>query len=65
MLVRNPTNGRAVVTSAGYETGPGSNTAIAGVVEEVHLHLGSSHREALEIGFLEDQSLPLGPIVCP
>ncbi len=65
MLVRHPQNGRTVVTSAGYETGPGSNTAVAGVAEEVHLYLGTGHRDELEIGFAVDQGLPLGPIECP
>jgi hypothetical protein len=64
MIVRNPANGRAVVASAGYETGPGSNTAIAGVAEEIHLYAGTGHRDVLEIGFAADQSLPLGPIDC-
>ena len=64
MIVRNPENGLTVVASAGYETGPGSNTAIAGVAEEVHLYLGTSHRDPLQVGFAADQSLPLGPIDC-
>jgi hypothetical protein len=65
MLVRNPESGLTVVASAGYETGPGSNTAIGGVVEEIHLYLGTQHRDRLQIGFAADQSLPLGPIDCP
>jgi hypothetical protein len=64
MIVRNPANGLTVVASAGYETGPGSNTAIGGVVEEIHLYLGTEHRDELEIGFAADQTLPLGPIDC-
>ena len=64
MLVRNPENGLTVVASAGYETGPGSNTAIGGVVEEIHLYLGTQHRDDLQIGFAADQTLPLGPIDC-
>lgn len=64
MLVRNPRNGRAVVAAAGWETGPGSNTAIGGVVEEVHTYLNSGHRDDLELGFLLDQNLPLGPVEC-
>lgn len=64
MIVRNPLNGRAVVAAAGYETGPGSNTAIAGVSEETHHHLGTGHRETLEVGFARDQTLPFGPIRC-
>lgn len=63
-VVRNPANGRAVVAAGGYETGPGANDSIAGVVEEVHLSLGTGHRDDLEIGFAADQNLPLGPIAC-
>ena len=65
MIVRNPANGRAVVASAGWETGPGSNQRVAGVAEEVHDWLQSNHLDDLEIGFALDQSLPLGPIACP
>ena len=65
MIVKNPGNGRAVVVSAGWETGPGSNTAIAGVTEEVHHWLGTQHRDTLQIGFAVDDTLPLGPIDCP
>lgn len=65
LIVRNPANGLAVVAAGGYETGPGANTAIAGVAEEVHLALGTGHLDDLEIGFAVDQSLPLGPIACP
>ncbi|MEQ1504516.1 MAG: hypothetical protein ABMB14_19920 [Myxococcota bacterium] len=65
LIVRNPANGRAVVAAGGYETGPGSNTAIAGVSEEVHDALGTGHLDDLEIGFAADPTLPLGPIACP
>ena len=65
MLIRNPANGRAVVASAGYETGPGSNSEIGGVTEEIHDALGTDHDDTLLLGFLVDQSLPLGPIDCP
>lgn len=65
MIVRNPANGRAVVASAGYETGPIANGSIAGVTEEVHDYLGSAHQSDLEIGFAVDQALPLGPLTCP
>jgi hypothetical protein len=64
MIVRNRSNGRAVVAAGGYETGPGDNTAIGGVAEEVHDWLGTGHLDDLEIGFAADQSLPLGPITC-
>jgi hypothetical protein len=64
MIVRNPANGRAVVAAGGYETGPGDNTRIGGVAEEVHDALGTGHLDDLEIGFAADQSLPLGPVTC-
>jgi hypothetical protein len=64
MIVINPENGRAVVAAGGYETGPGSNTAIAGVTEEIHAWLGTQHRSVLQVGFAADPSLPLGPIDC-
>ena len=64
MIVMNPVNGRAVVASAGYETGPGANTAVAGVAEEIHLYLETNHRSDLQIGFAADENLPLGPIDC-
>lgn len=65
LLVWNPANGRVVVASGGYETGPGANDAIGGAVEEIHDHLGTSHRDGLVMGFAADQALPLGPITCP
>jgi hypothetical protein len=65
LLVWNPANGRVVVASGGYETGPGANDAIGGAVEEIHDHLGTSHRDGLVMGFAADQTLPLGPITCP
>lgn len=64
MLVHNPANGRTVVAAGGYETGPGSNTAVGGASEEIHHHLGTTHRDALLIGFALDPDLPLGPIDC-
>lgn len=64
LVVRNPANGRAVVAAGGYETGPGDNSAIAGVAEEVHDWLGTGHLDDLEIGFAADPTLPLGPIDC-
>ncbi len=64
LIVRNPANGRAVVAAGGFETGPGSNTAIGGVSEEIHHHLGTNHRSTLQLGFAVDQDLPFGPIDC-
>ncbi|MEQ1571742.1 MAG: hypothetical protein ABMA64_39300 [Myxococcota bacterium] len=65
LLLRNPANGRAVVVAGGYETGPGSNTAIGGATEEAHDWLGTGHLDELELGFLVDAAAPLGPIGCP
>ncbi len=64
LLVLNPATGAAVVASGGYETGPGTPEAIGGAVEEIHLSLGTDHRSPLVMGYLRDQSLPLGPIDC-
>lgn len=64
IIVTNPSNGRAVVASGGFETGPGANTAIGGAVEEIHHYLGTTHLSTLTFGFAVDQGLPLGPIVC-
>ena len=64
MIVRLPGGGPAVVAAAGYETGPGDPTHIAGVTEEVHFYLGTAHLDTLTVGFAVDQTLPLGPIAC-
>ncbi len=54
MLVFNPVNNRAVVTAAGYETGPGSALRIGGACEEVHDHLGTHHGSKLLMASLVD-----------
>lgn len=64
MILINPMNGNAVVASAGYETGPGSNLRIGGATEEVHDVLGTGHLDAVMLGFAVDQTLPLGPLSC-
>lgn len=64
VLVVEPMSGKAVVAAGGWETGPGSNTAIGGACEEIHDVLGTVHRSALVMGFLADDTLPLGPIDC-
>ncbi len=65
MIVRDPSGGpRAVVVAAGYETGPGNLAHIAGVPEEVHFYLGTTHLDPLTVGLAVDPSLPLGPRVC-
>lgn len=57
-------DGRAVVAAAGYETGPGDLSNVAGAVEEIHRYLGTGHGSTLTVGFAVDPSLPLGPILC-
>lgn len=57
-------DGRAVVASAGWETGPGDLEHVAGTTEEAHFYLGTGHLDRLTLGFASDQNLPLGPIVC-
>ena len=63
-LVVNPQTGEAVVTAAGYESGPGDGGAIGGAVYEIHKKLGTSHRSTLTFGEMIDQSLEYGPIDC-
>jgi hypothetical protein len=57
-------SGRSLVAAAGYETGPGDLSNVAGVVEEVHHYFGTGHGDTLTVGFAVDQTLPLGPILC-
>lgn len=64
LVVVEPFSKRAVIAAGGYETGPGSNEAIGGVVEEVHLYLDTIHRSSLILGFATDQSLSYGPVEC-
>ncbi len=63
-LVLNPFTGKAVVSAAGYETGPFDSEMLGGVVYEVHKYLGTSHRSILSVGEMKNQSLPFGPIDC-
>jgi hypothetical protein len=64
MLLFNPISGAAVVAAGGYETGPGSNTALGGATEEVHDVLGTVHRDDIVMAYAMDQTLSYGPIVC-
>lgn len=65
MILRDPQGGsRAVVVAAGYETGPGDLTHIAGTPEETHFYMGTAHLDEMQIGIATDQSLPFGPRVC-
>ena len=65
-LVVNPVTGKAVVTAAGYETGPRDGSKIGGAVYEVHQKLGTSHNSVLTFGQMrsQGQSLEYGPIDC-
>ena len=56
MILINPLTGAAVVAAAGYETGPGANTAIGGASEEIHDVLGTVHRDDVVMAFAADQS---------
>lgn len=60
----NPFNGKAVVTAAGYENGPGDTTHIGGASEEVHNHLGTVHLAPITFGSALVQTHPYGPIDC-
>lgn len=64
MILRVPNTSRAVVVSAGYETGPGDLLAVGGTGEETHFYLGTQHRSTLTLGIATDQALPFGPRVC-
>lgn len=63
-LVMNPSNGKAVVAAAGYETGPGDGSRLGGAVEEVHDYCGTKHLGTLMFAELKDQTLPYGQITC-
>jgi uncharacterized cupin superfamily protein len=63
-MILRTADGRAVVASAGWETGPGNLDHIAGTTEEVHFYLGTGHLDEMTVGFAVDDTLPLGPIVC-
>ena len=64
MILRVPGEPRAVVVAAGYETGPGDLSSVAGTPEETHYYLGTDHGSTLQVGIASDQSLPLGPRHC-
>ena len=55
---------RAVVVSAGYETGPGDLSFVGGTPEETHFYMGTVHGDPMQIGIASDPSLPLGPRLC-
>jgi hypothetical protein len=65
MILRDPNAGsRAVVVAAGYETGPGDLSHVAGTPEETHFYMGTTHLDPMTIGIAVDQTLPLGPRIC-
>lgn len=55
-------NNRHAVVVAGFETGPGSSKFLGGVTPEVHAWLGSDNDTELLLRYLEDQSVPVGPV---
>lgn len=55
-------NNRYVVVVAGYETGPGSQEFLGGVTREVHAWLGTNNSSKLTLEYLQDQSVPIGPV---
>ena len=63
-LVINPSNGKAVVAAAGYETGPGDGARLGGAVEEVHQYCGTTHGSNLAFAEMIRQDLAYGPINC-
>ncbi len=64
MILRLPGSTRAVVVSAGHETGPGNLAHIGGTPEETHFYLGSGHLTPMQLGIAVDQALPFGPRTC-
>ncbi|MCX6811557.1 MAG: M23 family metallopeptidase [Candidatus Berkelbacteria bacterium] len=64
LLVHSTKTGETVVTLGGYEKGPGDPSFAGGARIEVLHALGISHAGEVEIGFAQDQNLPLGPITC-
>ena len=64
MILKDPDSGRAVVVSAGHETGPGNLANIGGTGEETHHYLGTGHKSVLTLGIAVDQDLPFGPRTC-
>ena len=66
-LVFNPTDGKAVIAAAGYETGPGAKDFMGGAVPEIHMYFGTSNGSVMVFGELKNQSHTkddFGPIDC-
>ncbi|NEQ73937.1 MAG: TIGR02594 family protein [Okeania sp. SIO2C9] len=55
-------NNRHIVVVAGYETGPGTQEFLGGVTREVHAWLGTDNNSHIEICYLKDQRVPIGPV---
>ncbi len=64
MILRLPGKDRAVVVSAGHETGPGNLAHVGGTPEESHFYLGTEHLSPMTIGIATNQQLPFGPRLC-
>ena len=64
MILRLPGSDRAVVVSAGHETGPGNLSHIGGTPEETHFYVGTKHLSPMTLGIAVDQGLPFGPRRC-
>ncbi|MDX2215634.1 MAG: TIGR02594 family protein [Oculatellaceae cyanobacterium bins.114] len=55
-------NNRQVVVVAGYETGPGSQEYLGGITREVHAWLRTNNNSQIEVRYLTDQSMKVGPV---
>lgn len=65
ILVKNPSNGKAVVAVAGYEIGPSNSKKwLIGGQEELMAYLGVSTNSTVEFGFPSSNDLTVGPITC-
>lgn len=55
-------NGRKCVIQMGYETGPGEESFLGGLVPEVHWYLRTNNSSLIKLSYLADQTTPLGPV---
>lgn len=55
-------NGRKCVIQMGYETGPGEESFLGGLVPEVHWYLKTNNSSMIKLSYLADQKIPLGPV---
>lgn len=65
-IITNPSNGRSIVASFGYEIGPSDPKWLGGLTPEAHYYLDRYNNDTtvLEMGRASNQSLPFGPIQC-